>query len=144
MWIIFFLNFVANLGINICNFHVAGNKFYIHETNTPTRVRKRSNKKGRFTCAEKFLNTGRKRSLQYLWKRRVPKSRGMVNPNATVERFSPKTPSAISWATSKEKIVVLCAMGQYRPPVSYFVTYTLRIWKRLMLLITEANSICLK
>lgn len=92
---------------------------------------RRSSEKGRFTCAEWLLNTGRNRCLQYWWKRRVTMSKGMVNPDATVERFSPNTPSAISWATSKEKTVVLCAMGQYCPPLSYFVMYTLRIWKRL-------------
>lgn len=94
--------------------------------------KQRSSEKGRFTCAELLLNTGRNRFLQYWWKRMVTMSKGAINPAETVERFSPKTPSAISWANSKEQTVALCAIGQYCPPLSYFVMYTLIIWKGLM------------
>lgn len=78
-------------------------------------------RKGSFTCAELPLNTGRNRCLQYWWNRSVPISSGMVNPDATDESLSPKTPSAMSWENSNEKTVVLWAMGQYCPPLSYFV-----------------------
>lgn len=85
------------------------------------------------TCAALFLNTGRNRCLQYWWNRTVPIRSGMVNPVAAVERFSPNTPIAINWATSNEKTVVLWAIGHNCPPPSYFVTYTLSIWKMLVL-----------
>ena len=52
-----------------------------------------------------------------------------MKPEATGDRLIPKTPRAIICDSANEKIVVLWTMGHNRPPVSYFETYTLSIWK---------------
>jgi len=91
--------------------------------------------KGSFTCAELLLNIGRNRCLQYWWNRSVPINNGMVNPDATDERLSPNTPSAISWENINENTVVLWAIGQNCPPLSYFVMYTLIIWTEKLCLV---------
>jgi hypothetical protein len=66
---------------------------------------------------------------QYSLKSNVRRINGMVKPEATVDSFNPKNPKAIICVKISEKIVVLWKIGQYCPPLSYFVIYTLSICK---------------
>jgi len=77
------------------------------------------------TCAGKVLNNGRSRFLQYWLNKRVRMIRGIVKPAATGDSLRPNTPRQMTWVSTRENMTVLCAIGQYKPPVSYLVRYTL-------------------
>jgi hypothetical protein len=46
---------------------------------------------------------------------------GMVKPAVIGDCLIPNTPRQMIWVSTSENMTVLCATGQYNPPVSYLV-----------------------
>ena len=78
----------------------------------------------KLTSAEYAINMGKNRFRQYSLKRRVSTGRGSIQVDAGESFFNAKIPTAIMCMSTREKIVVLCTIGQNFPAVSYFGAYT--------------------
>lgn len=69
---------------------------------------------------------GEKHLLQYSLNKSVRIGKGRIKLDARGSFLRPKIPIVIMCISTRENIVVLCTMGQNRPPVSYFGEYTFR------------------